>query len=51
MKIYNTPEMDINVIKSQDIIAVSNIHTLINGGEEGIAKSESFAYMFDNEMR
>lgn len=48
MKIYNTPKIYINIIKSQDIIAASNIPTLINGGEDGIAKSESFSSMFDN---
>ena len=46
MKTYNRPEMSIAVIKAQDIISLSNVSTLVNGGEEGIAKSESFVSMF-----
>lgn len=48
MKIYNRPEMTITVIKAKDITALSSIPILVNGGEEGIAQSESFASMFGN---
>ncbi len=46
MKKYNKPEMEINIIKACDIVAASSVPTLINGGENGEAPSESFASMF-----
>lgn len=46
MNKYNKPEMKIDIIKTQDIVAASSITTLINGGENGEAPSESFASVF-----
>lgn len=46
MKRYNKPKMEINIIKAQDFVAASGIPTLINGGENGEAPSESFASVF-----
>ncbi len=46
MKFYSRPEMKITFISLQNAIAVSNIPTLTNGGEDGVAQSESYASMF-----
>lgn len=46
MKKYNKPEIEIIVTKVQDIIAASSVPTLINGGGNGKAQSESFSSIF-----